>query len=76
MDRAVDLVRDDRLMPLVPAEVVHAFALPSPLPSGCVEAHVRATLLYRPLPLHLARERAWDARDHVVMIATETIALP
>jgi hypothetical protein len=73
--RATDLVRDNRLRPLVPATVTLGFALPSPLPSGCSEAAIRATLLYRPMPLRLARERGWDARDTIVDEVEATTSL-
>jgi hypothetical protein len=59
----------------VPALVGHSFPLPSPLPTGCTEAVVRATLLYRPLPLGLSRERGWDGRDYVVQSKEEVVGL-
>jgi len=46
------------------------------LPEGCAEATVTATLLYRRAPLGLARERGWDAVEHVVTSAARAVALP
>jgi hypothetical protein len=49
-------------------------------PKGCATAKVKATLLYRGLPLMLARERGWleDATDAVVVVATAeaSVSLP
>jgi hypothetical protein len=70
--RAVDMVSDNRLRPQVPHVTTHSFAVPA----GCATAKVTATLLYRPLPVALSRERGWDARDWVIKTATEDIALP
>ena len=69
--RAVDIASDNRLPPGVDVNTQHTFAIPS----GCLEAEVRATVLYRPLPLPLARERAWDGRDFVVYQASSVITL-
>jgi hypothetical protein len=68
--RAVDIVSDNRIRPLASATTQHRFAIPP----GCTAADVRATVLYRPLPVTLAGERAWDARDFVV--ATKTVPTP
>jgi hypothetical protein len=47
-------------------------------PKGCATAKVKATLLYRGLPLMLARERGWleDATDAVVATAEASVSLP
>lgn len=53
---AVDVTADNRLLPQQRWTSTHAFA-------PCAEPAVRATLLYRPFPWWLARERRWDAPD-------------
>ncbi len=68
--RAVDAVSDNRIRPLTSASTQHRFTIPS----GCTTADVKATVLYRPLPLGLGRERGWDASDFVV--STKTVATP
>jgi len=70
--RAIDIVRDNRLSPVVPHVASHAFTLEA----GCTEATVTATLLYRPHPLDLSKERGWDARDWVVRETTVTVPTP
>ncbi|NUO50259.1 MAG: carboxypeptidase regulatory-like domain-containing protein [Polyangiaceae bacterium] len=70
--RAIDIVRDNRLSPVVPHVASHAFAVEP----GCTEATVTATLLYRPHPLDLSKERGWDARDFVVRQTSVTVPTP
>jgi hypothetical protein len=70
--RAVDILSDNRLMPGVTATTTHAFAIPA----GCAKADVEALLLFRGIPLALARERGRDTEDAVVATATATAALP
>lgn len=70
--RAVDLASDNRIGPQATASTTHAFALPG----GCASATATATLIYRPVPVALARERGWDARDWVVATMKQTVALP
>lgn len=70
--RAVDMVSDNRVRPQGTVTSQHTFALPP----GCAQASVTAALIYRPLPLALARQRGWDARDYVVRLATTTVPLP
>lgn len=60
--RAVDIVSDNRLPPQTTVTTPHGFAISA----GCSAGHVTATLLYRPVPVALSRERAWDGRDYVV----------
>jgi hypothetical protein len=69
--RARDIASDNRLAPMALATTTHAFAAPA----GCGEATLTATLLYRPVPVGLARERAWDARDYVIARGEEIVAL-
>lgn len=69
--RAVDMVRDNRLVPGSPTVTTHVFAIPP----GCPSATVTASLVYRPVPVGQARQRGWDARDWVVASTTKTIAL-
>ncbi|MEP7123600.1 MAG: hypothetical protein ABJE95_21910 [Byssovorax sp.] len=70
--RANDMVSDNRLAPLAPVMTTHAFAVPP----SCAKATVSAVVVYRPLPVRLARQRGWDARDYVIATTTQTIALP
>ncbi len=59
--RAVDVVRDNRLLPYETATTQHRFALPD----GCAQVTASARLVYRRYPLGLARERGWELLDHV-----------
>jgi hypothetical protein len=70
--RAVDLASDHRVPPGGQVTSRHGFALAQ----GCSEATVTATVLYRRAPLALARERGWQAVEHVVASATRVVALP
>jgi hypothetical protein len=70
--RAVDMLSDNRLSPGVIATTKHAFAIPP----GCTSATLSAAVLYRPVPVALARERGWEAHDFVVATASTTVALP
>jgi hypothetical protein len=70
--RAVDMVSDNRLAPGVTATTTHAFAVPP----GCTSASVSAAVIYRPVPVGLARERGWKAQDYVVATASTTATLP
>jgi hypothetical protein len=67
--RAIDMVRDNRLPPKVAATTTHAFALAA----ACTTGELTATLLYRPVPVGLGRERGWDPRDYVIASATESL---
>ncbi|MFO0555959.1 MAG: carboxypeptidase-like regulatory domain-containing protein [Polyangiaceae bacterium] len=69
--RAIDMAVDDRIRPKETATTQHGFELPV----GCASATVRATLLYRPLPLFTARQRLWDPRDYLVNTISKTVAL-
>jgi hypothetical protein len=70
--RAVDIASDNRIAPQAEATSTHRFTIPP----GCGAAKITATVLYRPVPVRLARERGWEARDYVIATAEETIALP
>jgi hypothetical protein len=70
--RAVDMASDNRLAPQIEQVTAHTFALPA----ACATAEVSATLVYRPVPLHLAVLRGWEARDWVIAEASESVALP
>ncbi|MEJ7734825.1 MAG: carboxypeptidase-like regulatory domain-containing protein [Polyangiaceae bacterium] len=70
--RAVDMASDNRLAPQIEQVTAHTFALPP----ACDAAQVSATLVYRPVPLHLAALRGWEARDWVIAEASESVALP
>ncbi|WP_437578300.1 hypothetical protein [Sorangium sp. So ce887] len=70
--RAVDIASDNRIPPGHVAVTSHGFAIPA----GCSgTANVTATLLYRPVPLALARERGVGARDHLVDSASWPVPL-
>jgi hypothetical protein len=66
--RAVDMASDNRIPPGSNALTTHAFSVPS----TCTEGEVRATVLYRPIPLHLATERGWTADDYIIATAAGT----
>ena len=68
--KAVDMVSDNRIGPGQAALSSHGFRLPS----GCTDVSVTATVLYRPHPLNLAVERAWDAADHVISTASAQVS--
>ena len=70
--KGVDIVSDNRLPPLEPVTMTHQFELPV----GCSNASVSATVLYRPVPLHLGRLRGWETRDWVAVTQTETVTIP
>lgn len=70
--RAIDMVSDNRIPPQGDGFSVHTFALPPMCPSATVDIAV----LYRPVPLGLARERGHDGRDFVIATASQTVALP
>lgn len=67
--RALDIVRDNRLMPGKPNISQHHFAL-----GGCATPQAKATLLYRRVPIRVARERSWDPRDHVVAVTGASLS--
>ncbi|NUP13626.1 MAG: carboxypeptidase regulatory-like domain-containing protein [Polyangiaceae bacterium] len=70
--RGVDIASDNRIGPQRELTTTHRFALPV----GCTEVVARARVLYRPLPLRMSRERAWEARDYVITEKTQTFTLP
>jgi len=72
--RAVDVARDNRILPTKPHGSTHRFALSPSCDTGGVV--VRARLLYRPRPLHESTLRGWDARDHRIGETTLTLPLP
>ncbi|WP_438034887.1 hypothetical protein [Sorangium sp. So ce204] len=70
--RAVDIASDNRVAPGSVAVTSHGFAIPA----GCsATANVTATLLYRPVPLALAKERGAFARDYLVASASSPVPL-
>ncbi|AUX48224.1 hypothetical protein SOCE26_097550 [Sorangium cellulosum] len=69
--RAVDIASDNRIAPGGSAVTSHGFVVPE----GCGEARVTATVLYRPVPLALARERGLAARDYLMARTTLTVPL-
>ncbi|WP_437590887.1 carboxypeptidase-like regulatory domain-containing protein [Sorangium sp. So ce1000] len=70
--RAVDIASDNRIAPGSVAVTSHGFAIPA----GCAAtANVTATLLYRPVPLALAKERGASAHDYMVASASSPVPL-
>ena len=63
--RAVDVASDNRLMPGKSWTTSHRFQAP------CATPQVTARLIYRPYPLELARERAWEMVDAVLFEVTQ-----
>ena len=60
--RAIDMASDNRIPPGSNALSSHSFSLPE----GCGPVDVRATVLYRPVPMHMAVARGWDAKDYII----------
>ena len=60
--RAIDIASDNRIPPGSNALTSHAFELPA----GCNTGEVRATVLYRPVPLSMAKVRGWASQDYIV----------
>jgi len=60
--RAVGMASDNRIKPGTHALSEHGFELPS----DCGDITVRATVLYRPVPMQLAELRGWEATDHII----------
>lgn len=69
--RAVDIASDNRIAPQASAATEHTFAIPA----GCASGKVTATLIYRPVPIGMARLRGWDAKDWVVAETTENVTV-
>lgn len=69
--RAVDIASDNRIPPQGSAATLHTFAIPA----GCAAGKVTATLLYRPVPVDMARLRGWTANDWVVGEASENVTV-
>ena len=65
---AIDIASDNRIGPGTNAVTQHRFEIPS----GCTEGEVRATVLYRPIPIHLADLRGWDATDAIIATGSST----
>jgi len=63
--RATDIASDNRIAPGTNALTHHSFSVPS----SCSTGEVRATVIYRPIPLSLARARGWDATDAIIATA-------
>jgi hypothetical protein len=70
--RAVDMASDNRLPPLATVTTTHSFTLPA----NCPSATVSVAAVYRPVPVGLARERGWEARDWVAATTKEILLLP
>ncbi len=69
--RAVDIASDNRIASQGEATTLHGFSLPP----GCPDATITATVLYRPVPVAIARARGADARDYVIASASQTVPL-
>ena len=70
--KAIDMVSDNRISP--GSNVLSNYTFD--VPSGCTDVSISATLLYRPIPLHLAALRNWEAFDYIIGTATEQIEAP
>jgi hypothetical protein len=70
--RAVDLASDNRLMPNTTSMTSYTFSTPA----NCAAGQVTATLVYRPTPVTLARQRGWSAKDYVIATTTKNVSLP
>lgn len=70
--RAVDIASDNRIPPLAMAKTSHTFRLPA----GCSTGQVTAAVLYRPVPVDMARLRGWEAKDWVIAEAKESVSAP
>jgi len=64
--RAIDIASDNRIAPGTNALTEHRFSVPS----SCSTGEVRATVIYRPIPLGLARARGWEANDAIIAVAS------
>lgn len=60
--RAVDVLRDNRLLPYVSDTRSYSFAVPE----GCTDPAATVYLVYRSYPPRLARERGWASTDHLM----------
>lgn len=69
--RANDMVSDNRIAPQAQATTTHAFTVPG----GCASATISAAVIYRPIPVGLARQRGWDARDYVIATSSQVLGL-
>jgi hypothetical protein len=70
--RAIDMVSDNRIAPGAHAMTTHSFQLPA----GCASATVSFTVIYRPIPVALARLRGWAAKDYVIAETSQVVPLP
>ena len=66
------MVSDNRIAPQAQATTTHAFTVPP----GCASATISAAVIYRPIPVGLARQRGWNARDYAITTTSQTIVLP
>ena len=60
--RAVDIASDNRIAPGSNVRTQHEFSIPQ----GCTSGQITARLLYRPVPISLAKPRGWEALDYVI----------
>ncbi len=60
--RATDIIRDNRIPPGSNVLLEHSFDLPE----GCTSGSVTATMVYRPLPMSIAKTYDWDSRDYTI----------
>jgi hypothetical protein len=67
--RAIDIVSDNRISP--GTNVVSNYVFDVPI--GCTDISISATILYRPIPLSIAKVRNWEAVDYI--IATSQITM-
>ncbi len=60
--RAIDIVRDNRILPGSNVVLEHSFDLPE----GCTSGSVTATMVYRPVPISVAEMYGWDSKDYTI----------
>ena len=65
--RATDIIRDNRIPPGSNVVLNHTFELSE----GCSTGTITAKMVYRPLPINVAKEYGWDTTDYIIA-ATES----
>jgi hypothetical protein len=69
--RAIDIASDNRIPPQGKQKTQHVFAIPK----GCASGKVTATLIYRPVPVDMARLRGWEAKDWVIAKTSQSVTV-
>lgn len=69
--RAIDVASDNRIAPQGSDTAEVTFAVPA----GCTSGSITVTLLYRPVPVDMARLRGWQAKDWVIAKKVQTVTV-